>query len=44
MVIKGLLYKDGNRPKEKIKAMKYFHLGHRLEDIVKQEREVSGFQ
>jgi len=40
-VITGPLYKDGNRPKEKFKAMKYFHLGHRLEHIVKKERELT---
>jgi hypothetical protein len=38
-VIKGPLYIEGERPKEKFKAMKYFHMGHRLEDIVKRERE-----
>jgi hypothetical protein len=43
-VIKGPLYIEGERPKEKFKAMKYFHLGHRLEDIVKRERELSGFK
>ena len=43
-VIKGPLYKEGERPKEKFRAMKYFHLGHRLEDIVKRERELSGFK
>jgi len=41
-VIKGPLYIEGERPKEKFKAMKYFHLGHRLEDIVKRERELAG--
>jgi hypothetical protein len=40
-VIKGPLYVEGDRPKEKFKAMKYFHLGHRLEDIVKRERELA---
>lgn len=35
-VIKGPLYIEGERPKEKFRAMKYFHLGHRLEDIVKR--------
>jgi hypothetical protein len=38
-VIRGPLYEDGNGAKEKFKAMKYFHLGHRLEEIVKRERE-----
>ena len=41
-VIKGPLYREGERPKEKFKAMKYFHLGHRLEDIVIRERELAG--
>ena len=41
VVIKGPLYKDVNRPKERFKAMKYFHLGHRLEHIVKKERELA---
>jgi len=40
-VIKGPLYIEGERPKEKFKAMKYFHLGHRLEDIVKREMELA---
>ncbi len=39
-VIKGPLYRDGERPKEKFKAMKYFHMGHRLEEVVKREREL----
>jgi hypothetical protein len=38
-VIKGPLYVEGERPREKFKAMKYFHMGHRLEELVKQERE-----
>jgi len=40
-VIKGPLYIEGERPKEKFKAMKYFHLGHRIEQIVKRERELA---
>ena len=40
-VIRGQLYREGERPKEKFKAMKYFHLGHRLEEIVKRERELA---
>jgi hypothetical protein len=43
-VIKGPFYIEGERPREKFKAMKYFHMGHRLEDIVKRERELSGFK
>ena len=42
VMIRGPLYKEGERPKEKFRAMKYFHLGHRLEDIVKRERELAG--
>jgi hypothetical protein len=40
-VIRGPLYVEGERPREKFKAMKYFHMGHRLEDVVKRERELS---
>ena len=40
-IIRIPLYRNGNRPKEKFKAMKYFHLGHRLEHIVKKERELA---
>ncbi|MDT8302632.1 MAG: hypothetical protein RQ760_14200 [Sedimentisphaerales bacterium] len=43
-VIKGQFYIEGERPKEKFRAMKYFHMGHRLEDIVKRERELAGFK
>jgi hypothetical protein len=39
-VIRGPLYRDGDRPRAKFKAMKYFHLGHRLEQIVIKEREL----
>jgi hypothetical protein len=31
------LYLEGGRPKERFQAMKYFHLGHRLEEILKRE-------
>ena len=40
-MIRGPLYIEGERPKEKFKAMKYFHLGHRIEQIVIQERELA---
>jgi hypothetical protein len=40
-VIRGPLYREGDRPKEKFKAMKYFHLGHRLEQIVIRERDLA---
>lgn len=33
------LYKEHERTKETFRAMKYFHLGHRLQDIVERERE-----
>jgi hypothetical protein len=33
-------YEEGNRAKEKFKAMKYFHLGHRLQDVVEEERRL----
>jgi hypothetical protein len=39
--IEGPLYREGDRAKEKFKAMKYFHLGHRLEETVKRERELT---
>lgn len=39
-VIREPLYIEGKRPKERFKAMKYFHLGHRLDEIVKREREL----
>ena len=40
VVITGSLYQEGNRPKERFGAMKYFHLGRRLEEIVIHEREL----
>jgi hypothetical protein len=39
-VIRGPLYREGDRPREKFKAMKYFHMGHRLEQTVIKEREL----
>jgi len=27
--------------REKFKAMKYFHMGHRLEEVVKREKELA---
>jgi hypothetical protein len=38
-VIAGPFYED--RPKERFRAMKYFHLGHRLEEVVRAERELA---
>jgi hypothetical protein len=40
-IIAGPLYREGERPREKLRAMKYFHLGHRLENVVRQERELA---
>jgi len=39
--MRDLIYLEGERPREKFKAMKYFHLGHRLENVVKRERELA---
>lgn len=36
-VIRGSFYEQGKRAREEFRAMKYFHLGHRLEGIVEQE-------
>jgi hypothetical protein len=41
IVIESPFYEEGKRPKEKFRAMKYFHLGHRLEETVKRERELT---
>lgn len=35
--VDGRLYREGNRARERFKAMKHFHLGHRLEEFVKHE-------
>jgi hypothetical protein len=40
-MITGSLYQEGNRPKERFRAMKYFHLGDRIRGIVEQERELT---
>jgi hypothetical protein len=37
VVIRGRLYQEGKRPKETFRAMKYFHLGHRLQSVVRRE-------
>ena len=37
-VIPETIYQEGRRPKERFQAMQYFHLGHRIEDIVKREQ------
>lgn len=39
--IRDPFYMEGDRAKEKFRAMKYFHLGHRLQDVVEREREVA---
>jgi len=36
-MIEGPLYEDRERAKEKLKVMKYFHLGHRLQEVVERE-------
>lgn len=41
VAIKDPLYQEANRPTEKFKAMKYFHLGHRLQEVVERERELT---
>jgi hypothetical protein len=41
VVIAGPLYEEGGRPKEKFDAMKYFHLGHRLHEVVERERDLT---
>jgi len=38
-VIAGPFYEE--RPKEKFRVMKYFHLGHRLEEVVRAERDMA---
>ena len=35
------LYEEGNRVKERFNAMRYFHLGHVLQEIAEREREFS---
>lgn len=40
-MIQGPLYQQGHRPRERFSAMKYFHLGHRLAEVVKRERELA---
>jgi hypothetical protein len=41
VMIRGPLY-EGKRPKQIFRAMKYFHLGHRLQDIVARELQFAG--
>jgi len=38
-VIESPFYEAGMHPREKFKAMKYFHMGHRLEEVVRAERD-----
>ena len=38
-MIPGPFYEEGNRDSERFRAMKYFHPGHRLEAIVRAERD-----
>jgi hypothetical protein len=42
VVIKSPLYQEDRRPREKFRAMKYFHLGHRLQGTVETERGLIG--
>jgi hypothetical protein len=37
-VIESGFYEEGPRAKERFRIMRYFHLGHRLEELVKAER------
>jgi len=39
-VIEAPLYERDNRAKEKFTAMKYFHLGERLQWVVNREKEL----
>ncbi len=41
IVIRSPLYQEGHRPRERFRAMKYFHLGRRLQSVVEQERELT---
>jgi hypothetical protein len=41
VVIRSPLYQEGHRPRERFQAMKYFHLGHRLQGVVERERELT---
>jgi hypothetical protein len=41
-VIRGSLYDDGNRPLAKFKAMKYFHIGHTLENVLDRDGDSTG--
>jgi hypothetical protein len=36
VVIRSRLYQEGYRPRERFQAMKYFHLGHRLQGVVER--------
>ncbi|MHC4521211.1 MAG: hypothetical protein ACYTAS_21665, partial [Planctomycetota bacterium] len=40
-VIDSPFYEPGKRPRERFQAMKYFHLGHRLHEIVQRERNLA---
>ena len=39
-VIRAGFYELDNRPKEKFQAMRYFHLGERLQWVVSREKEL----
>jgi len=40
VAIESPLYRGDDRAKERFRAMKYFHLGHRLQSVVEREREL----
>jgi len=40
-MIEEPFYEESKRPRAVFKAMKYFHMGHRLEDVVLRERELA---
>lgn len=40
-LIEGSFYQEGRRPRELFRAMRYFHLGHWLEEVVERERELA---
>lgn len=41
VILPKMLYQEGGRPGDRFNAMKYFHLGHRLQELVERERELA---
>jgi len=39
VAVKSFRYGQGDRPRKKFQAMKYFHMGHRLAEVVSRERD-----